>query len=54
MATTDRAQHRLGTVLVALQFALIGALAVLALPAFLRGHAPAGAWVLAAAGALLG
>jgi protein-S-isoprenylcysteine O-methyltransferase Ste14 len=54
MATTDRAQHRLGTVLVGLQFALIAALAVLALPAFLRGHAPAGAWVLAAAGALLG
>jgi protein-S-isoprenylcysteine O-methyltransferase Ste14 len=54
MAKTDRAQHRLGTVLVALQFALIAALAVLALPAFLRGHAPAGAWVVAAAGALLG
>jgi protein-S-isoprenylcysteine O-methyltransferase Ste14 len=54
MATTDRAQHHLGTVLVALQFALIGVLAVLALPAFLRGHAPAGAWVLAASGALLG
>jgi len=54
MTTTDRAQHRIGTVLVALQLALIAALAVLALPAFLRGHAPAGAWVLAAAGALLG
>lgn len=54
MATTDRAHHRLGTVLVGLQFALIGALAVLALPALLRGHAPAGASVLAAAGALLG
>lgn len=54
MATTDRARHRLGTVLVALQFALIAALAVLALPAFLRGRVPAGAWVLAVAGALLG
>jgi len=54
MATTDRARRRLGTVLVALQFALIVALAVLALPAFLRGHAPAGAWVVAVAGALLG
>ena len=54
MATTDPAQHRLGSVLVALQFALIAALAVLAVPAFLTGHAPAGAWVVAAAGALLG
>lgn len=54
MATTGRAQRRLGTVLVALQFALIAALAVLALPAFLRGHAPAGAWFVAAAGVLLG
>jgi len=54
MATTDRAEHRLGTVLVALQFALIAALAVLALPAFFRGHAPAGAWGVAAAGALIG
>lgn len=54
MATTGRAQRRLGTVLVALQFALIAALAVLALPAFLRGHAPAGAWLVAAAGVLLG
>ncbi len=49
-----KGRHRLGTALVALQFALIGGLALLALPAFLRGHAPAGAWGVAAAGALLG
>jgi protein-S-isoprenylcysteine O-methyltransferase Ste14 len=54
MSRTDRTRHRLGTVLVALQFALIAALTVLALPAFLRSHAPAGAWLVAVAGALLG
>jgi len=54
MATTHGAQNRLGTVLVALQFALIAALAVQALPEFLRGHAPAGAWLVAGGGALLG
>ncbi len=54
MATTNRAQHRLGSLLVALQFALIAGLAVPALPAFLGGHAPVGAWVMALAGTLLG
>lgn len=47
-------QQRLGTVLVVLQFALLAAVAWLALPAVLAGAAPAGAWVLAAAGAALG
>ena len=54
MNTTDPAQHRLGTVLVACQFMLIAALAALALPAFVAGEAPAGAWLMAIAGALLG
>jgi protein-S-isoprenylcysteine O-methyltransferase Ste14 len=54
MNTTDPAQHRLGTVLVACQFMLIAALAALALPAFLAGEAPADAWLMAVAGALLG
>jgi len=53
MAMTDRDQQRLGTLLVALQFALIAGLAMLALPTFLRGDAPAGAWAMAVAGALL-
>ena len=50
----SRFGHRLGTVLVALQFALLAALAILALPVLLSGQAPAGAWFLAGAGALLG
>lgn len=50
----DRARNRLGSVLVALQFALIALLAWLAWPAFLSGQAPAGAWVSAALGVLLG
>jgi protein-S-isoprenylcysteine O-methyltransferase Ste14 len=54
MNTTDPAQHRLGTVLVACQFMLIAALAALALPAFLAGEVPAGAWLMAVTGALLG
>lgn len=54
MVTTARTQQRLGTVLVALQFVLIASLAAMALPEFLKGHAPAGAWLAAAAGALLG
>ncbi len=45
---------RLGTLLVVLQFALIAAVAWLALPAFLRGAALALAWALAAAGMALG
>ena len=54
MATTDSTQHRLGTVLVALQFALIAFLAVIAVPVFLSGRAPLVAWAMAAAGMLLG
>lgn len=54
MNMTDPAQHRLGTVLVACQFMLIAALATLGLPVFLAGEAPAGAWLMAVAGALLG
>lgn len=40
--------------LVALQFGLIAGMALLAWPALLQGHVPAGAWGMAAAGALLG
>ena len=47
-------RDRLGTALVAAQFVLISVLAVLAAPQFLHGRAPAAAWLLAAAGALLG
>jgi protein-S-isoprenylcysteine O-methyltransferase Ste14 len=54
MKTTEPAQRWLGTVLVACQFMLIAALAALALPAFLAGEAPSGAWLTAVAGALLG
>lgn len=54
MAADDRARHRLGSVLVALQFGLIGLLAWTALPAFLSGQASAGAWVSCASGVLLG
>jgi protein-S-isoprenylcysteine O-methyltransferase Ste14 len=54
VATTDSTQHRLGTVLVALQLALIAFLAAIAAPAFLGGHVPVVAWVMAAAGLLLG
>jgi protein-S-isoprenylcysteine O-methyltransferase Ste14 len=50
----DRARHRLGSVLVALQFGLIVLLAGMGLPAFLSGQAPAGAWVLSAIGVLVG
>ena len=52
--TNDTARQRLGAVLVALQFALIAALAMLAWPVFRQGQVPAGAWVVAAAGVLLG
>lgn len=56
MSTTPdtRARHRLGTALVAVQFALIGVLAVAALPPLLGGDVPAGAWTVAAASAMLG
>lgn len=54
MATDDRVRHRLGSVLVALQFGLIVLLAWMALPAFLSGQAPPGAWVSSALGVLLG
>ncbi len=50
----DRARNRLGSVLVTLQFVLIALLAWLAWPAFLSGQAPAGAWVSAPLGVLLG
>jgi protein-S-isoprenylcysteine O-methyltransferase Ste14 len=50
----DRARHRLGSVLVALQFGLIVLLAGMGLPAFLSGQAPAGAWVLSAIGVVVG
>jgi len=53
MATPQRTHH-LGSVLVALQFGLIAFLAVLAGPDFLRGAAPAGAWVAAGMGVALG
>jgi protein-S-isoprenylcysteine O-methyltransferase Ste14 len=48
------ARDRLGTVLVAAQLALMGALALGAAAPFLQGRAPLPAWALAAAGALLG
>ena len=50
----DRVQHRLGSVLVALQFGLIVVLATLGLPAFPSGKAPAAAWAIAALGVLVG
>jgi protein-S-isoprenylcysteine O-methyltransferase Ste14 len=43
-----------GTWLVALQLALIATLAAIALPAFVAARAPLGAWLMAAAGGLLG
>lgn len=54
MGTEQGARDRLGAALVAAQFVLIGALAVVAAPPFLQGRAPVGAWLLAAAGGLLG
>ena len=47
-------QQRLGSALVALQLALMLALAWLALPIFLQGQAGAGPWALAGAGSALG
>ncbi|MDP1647960.1 MAG: isoprenylcysteine carboxylmethyltransferase family protein [Rubrivivax sp.] len=54
MTETQASRDRLGTALVAAQLVLIVVLAVLAAPPFLQGRAPAVAWLLAAAGALLG
>ena len=54
MARPDTARNRQGALLVALQLALIAALAALAVPAFLEGRAPAGAWTIGTAGVLLG
>ncbi len=51
---TTLSRHALGTLLVAVQAALMLALAVPAVPAFLAGDAPGAAWLLAAAGILLG
>lgn len=48
------ARRRIGSALVAGQLALMAALALLAAPAFLRGAAGPGAWLLALAGAALG
>jgi protein-S-isoprenylcysteine O-methyltransferase Ste14 len=45
---------RLGTALVAAQLGLMGVLALLGGPPFLHGRAPAGAWLLATAGGLVG
>jgi protein-S-isoprenylcysteine O-methyltransferase Ste14 len=49
----NHSTRTLGFILIGLQFALIAVLAVLAVPAFVRGEAPGGAWILAMAGALL-
>jgi protein-S-isoprenylcysteine O-methyltransferase Ste14 len=54
MSAIEPAHHRIGNALVALQLGLIAALAVLGAPPFVHGKAPAGAWALAAAGAMLG
>jgi protein-S-isoprenylcysteine O-methyltransferase Ste14 len=51
---TDATGRRLGSVLVALQFGLIGVLAWLAAPRFLAGRAPAAAWVLVPLAAAVG
>lgn len=47
-------RRRLGSVLVGLQFGLIAVVAWLALPAFLQGTVPLGAWLLALAALALG
>jgi protein-S-isoprenylcysteine O-methyltransferase Ste14 len=54
MANNDQFTLHLGTTLVAMQFALLPLLAGLALPAFLAGRAPIGAWLCALLGVLLG
>jgi len=48
------ARDRVGSVLVAAQLVGMAVLAVLGAPRFLQGQAPAGAWLLAAAGAGVG
>lgn len=54
MTGNKRFAHHLGTTLVALQFLWIAVLAWLAVPPFLAGHAPVGAWMSALLGVLLG
>ena len=54
MTDTTPSRDRLGAVLVAAQFVGMAVLAVLGAPRFLQGQAPAGAWLLAAAGAGVG
>jgi protein-S-isoprenylcysteine O-methyltransferase Ste14 len=54
MATREPIRQHIGSALVALQFALIGALAVRAAPAFVGGLAHAGAWAMGIAGVMLG
>lgn len=54
MTHSQGSRDRLGAALVTAQVALIGALAVVAAPPFLQGRAPVVAWLLAAAGGLLG
>jgi protein-S-isoprenylcysteine O-methyltransferase Ste14 len=54
MSQTHAARHRIGSLLVALQFTLIAALAWLAAPSFLGWAAPLTAWVLLLSSAALG
>jgi protein-S-isoprenylcysteine O-methyltransferase Ste14 len=54
MPDTKRDRDRIGIVLVAVQFLLIAAVAVLAAPAFARGRVPLAAWAFGGAGVLLG
>ena len=54
MSGATPARDRLGSALVAAQLVAMAVLAVLGAPPFLRGQAPAGAWLLAAAGAAVG
>ncbi len=54
MTATDARARRLGRLLVVLQFAALGVLVLLALPALQSRQVLAGAWVMAGAGVLLG
>lgn len=54
METGELQRHRLGSILVALQFGLIIVLGLLAAPVFLGWEASVGAWLLALAGVSLG
>lgn len=54
MATRESVRQHVGTALVALQFALIAALAVPSVPAFLGGRVDTGAWSLVIGGTMLG